>query len=140
MAKKNNGSKITQFKFNINLRNFFLIFFVLLFLFYAYRSVSKEIKQVAPDKSITTIVKEAKDGKIKKIDIIDNKLLIYYKNDTLAVSYKETGESFIKTLKDSGVSPEKIDINIKDTQGSMGLANIIGNLLPTILMVADNVS
>jgi cell division protease FtsH len=136
MAKKNNGFKITQFKFNINLRNFFLIFFVLLFLFYAYRSVSKEIKQVAPEKSITTVVKEAKDGKIKKIDIIENKLLIYYQDDKIALSYKEAGETLIKTLKDAGVNPEKIDINIKDTQGSMGLANIIGNILPTILMVA----
>src|SRR3990167_8725871 len=135
MAKKNNGSKITQFKFNVNLRNFFLIFFVLLFVFYAYRSVSKEIKQVAPEKSITTVVKEAKEGKIKKIDLIDNKLLIYYKDGKLALSYKEAGETFIKTLKDAGVNPDKIDINIKDTQGSMGLANIVGNILPTILMV-----
>lgn len=31
---------------------------------------------------------------------------------------------------------KKIDINVKDTQGSTGLANIIGNILPTILMVA----
>jgi cell division protease FtsH len=136
MAKNKNGLKISQFKFNINLRNFFIIFFVCLFLFYAYRSITNEVKQVAPEKSITTIVKEAKEGKIKKVDIIDNKLLIYYKNNTLSTSFKETGETFVKTLKDAGVNPEKIDINIKDTQGSMGLANIIGNLLPTILMVA----
>ncbi len=136
MAKKNNGFKVTQFKFNINLRNFFVIFFVFLFLFYAYRSIKNEVKQVAPEKSITTIVKEAKDGKIKKIDLIDNKLLIYYKNDTLSISYKEAGETFIKTLKEAGVNPEKIDINIKDTQGATGLASIIGNILPTILMVA----
>ncbi len=136
MAKKNNGFRIAQFKFNINLRNFFVIFFVFLFLFYAYRSIKNEIKQVAPEKSITTIVKEAKEGKIKKIDLIDNKLLIYYKNDTLSISYKEAGETFIKTLKDAGINPERIDINIKDTQGSTGLANIIGNILPTILMVA----
>jgi len=136
MAKKNNGFKIAQFKFNINLRNFFLIFFVSLFLFYVYRSISKEIKQVAPEKSITTVVKEAKEGKIKKIEIIENKLLIFYQDGKLAQSFKEAGETFIKTLKDAGVNPDKIDINIKDTQGSMGLANIIGNILPTILMVA----
>lgn len=136
MAKKNNGFKITQFKFNINLRNLFLIFFVLLFLFYAYRSISKGINQVAPEKSITTVVKEVKEGKIKKIEIIENKLLIYYQDGKLAQSFKEAGETFVKTLKDAGVNPNKIDINIKDTQGSMGLANIIGNILPTILMVA----
>src|SRR3989339_1906147 len=136
MAKKDNGFKVTQFKFNINLRNFFVIFFVFLFLFYAYRSIKNEVKQVAPEKSITTIVKEAKDGKIKKIDLIDNKLLVYYKNNTLSISYKEAGETFVKTLKEAGVNPEKIDINIKDTQGSTGLANIIRDSLPTILMVA----
>ena len=136
MAKKNGNFKITQFKFNVNLRNFFVIFFVFLFIFYAYRSIKNEVKQVAPEKSITTIVKEAKEGKIKKIDLIDNKLLIYYKNDTLSISYKEAGETFIKTLKEAGVNPEKIDINVKDTQESTGLANIIGNILPTILMVA----
>jgi len=136
MTKKNNDRKIAQFKFNINIRNFFIIFFVILFLFYAYRSVTSEVKKVAPEKSITTIVKEAKDGKIKKIDLIDNKLLVYYKNDSLSISYKEVGETFIKTLKDAGVNPGTIDINIKDTQGAGSLSNIIGNILPTILMVA----
>jgi len=136
MAKKNNDRKIAQFKFNINIRSFFIIFFVILFLFYAYRSVTSEVKKVAPEKSITTIVKEAKDGKIKKIDLIDNKLLVYYKNDSLSISYKEVGETFIKTLKDAGVNPGTIDINIKDTQGAGSLSNIIGNILPTILMVA----
>ena len=136
MAKKNNDRKIAQFKFNINIRNFFIIFFVILFLFYAYRSVMGEVKKVAPEKSITTIVKEAKDGKIQKIDLIDNKLLVYYKNDSLSISYKEVGETFIKTLKDAGVNPGTIDINIKDTQGAGSLSNIIGNILPTILMVA----
>ena len=136
MAKKNNDRKIAQFKFNINIRSFFIIFFVILFLFYAYRSVTSEVKKVAPEKSITTIVKEAKDGKIKKIDLIDNKLLVYYKNDSLSISYKEVGETFIKTLKDAGVNPGTIDINIKDTQGTGSLSNIIGNILPTILMVA----
>ena len=136
MTKKNNDRKIAQFKFNINIRNFFIIFFVILFLFYAYRSVTSEVKKVAPEKSITTIVKEAKDGKIKKIDLIDNKLLVYYKNDSLSISYKEVGETFIKTLKDAGVNPGTIDINIKDTQGTGSLSNIIGNILPTILMVA----
>ena len=136
MAKKNGDRKIAQFKFNINIRSFFIIFFVILFLFYAYRSVTSEVKKVAPEKSITTIVKEAKDGKIQKIDLIDNKLLVYYKNDSLSISYKEVGETFIKTLKDAGVNPGTIDINIKDTQGAGSLSNIIGNILPTILMVA----
>jgi len=133
---KNNGTKIKKFQFNINVKTLFIAFFVVLFFFYAYRSVKNEIKQVIPEKSITTIVKEAKSGKIKKVDIIENKIIVYYKDDKLATSYKEPSDSFLKTLKDSGVNPETIQINIKDTTSSSGWANILGNLLPTILMVA----
>jgi len=133
---KKNDQKIKKFQFNLNLKNIFIFVFVFLFLFYAYQSVNKEIKQVMPEKSITTIVKEAKDGKIKKVDIIENKIIVYYKDDKLAISFKEPSDSFSKILRDSGINPDSIQINIKDTTSSSGLANIIGNLLPTILMVA----
>ncbi len=133
---KKNDQKIKKFQFNLNLKNIFIFVFVFLFLFYAYQSVNKEIKQVMPEKSITTIVKEAKEGKIKKVDILDNKIIVYYKDDKLATSFKEPSDSFSKILRDSGINPNNIQINIKDTTSSSGLANIIGNLLPTILMVA----
>ena len=133
---RKDDKKIKKFQFKLNLRNIFIIVFVFLFLFYAYQSVNKEIKQVMPEKSITTIVKEAKDGKIKSADIIDNKIIIYYKDGKLATAFKEPSDSFSKILRDSGVNPDNIQINIKDTTSSSGLANIIGNLLPTILMVA----
>ncbi|KKQ01868.1 MAG: ATP-dependent zinc metalloprotease FtsH [Candidatus Roizmanbacteria bacterium GW2011_GWA2_36_23] len=135
---KNNSppqKKMTEFKFNIDLKNIFIILFVTLFVFFAYRSISREIRQVLPEKSISTVVKEIKDKKINKIEVIDNKLILYYKNNSLAVSYKEPGESFLKTLKDSGVNPDNVNINIKDTQGSTGLINFLSNIIPTILMV-----
>lgn len=136
MAQKNNGSmKVKQFKFNLNIRTLFVAAFVFLFLLFAYQSISREIKQVLPEKSISTIVSEAKQNKIDKIDVIDNKLLVYYKDEKLATSYKEPSDSLRQTLKDEGVDITKIQINIKDTQGSSGLMAFLGNLLPTILMV-----
>jgi len=133
---KKTEQKIKMFKFNLNLKNVFIFIFVFLFLFYTYQSVNKEIKQVMPEKSITTIVKEVKAGKIKKVDVLDNKIIVYYKDDKLATSFKEPSDSFSKLLRDSGINPDNIQINIKDTTSSSGLANIVGNLLPTILMVA----
>ena len=133
---KKSDQKIKKFQFNLNLKNIFIIVFVVLFLFYAYQSVNKEIKQVMPEKSITTIVKEAKDGKIKSVDVLDNKIIVYYKDGKLATSFKEPSDSFSKIIKDSGINPDSIQVNIKDTTSSSGIANLIGNLLPTILMVA----
>jgi len=128
--------KITEFRFNFDLKNAFIIFFVVVFLFFAYRSISGEIKQALPEKSITSVVKDIKDGKVKKVEIIDNKVLVYYKNDNLGITYKEPSDSFMKTIKDAGINPDSINIVIKDTQGSSGIINFLSNIIPTILMVA----
>jgi len=133
---KNNIKKITEFRFNLDIKNLFIVFFVLMFLFYAYRSISSEVKQSFPEKPITTVVKDIKDQKVKKIEIIDNKVLVYYKNDSMALSYKEPSDSFMKTLRDSGINPDNVNIVIKDTQGSNGIINFLSNIIPTVLMVA----
>lgn len=134
-TKKNAIKKVTQFSFNLDLKNLFFIFFAVLFLFFAYRSISKEVNQVLPEKSITEVVQEIKNQKVKKVEVVDNKIIIYYKNDTLGVSYKEASDSFLKTLRDSGVNPGSTQIIVKDTQGSAGIVALLSNVIPTILMV-----
>ena len=136
MANKNGKDiKIKKYKINFNVRTIFIIVFAFLFLSFIFQSISSGIKQALPEKSITTIVREVREGKIKKVDIIDSKIIAYYKDDKLSISYKEPSDSFLKTLKDSGINPDTIQINVKDTQSSFGWANILGNILPTILMV-----
>ena len=135
-GQKKNGKRITELKFNLNLRNAFIIGFILLFLIFAYSTASQELQKAVPEKSITTIVKEIKDGKVKRVEIIDNKVLVFYNNDAAAITYKEASDSFLKTLRDSGVNTEKVNIAVKDTQGSAGIASFLSNIIPTILMVA----
>jgi len=132
----NQKMKMRQYKFKINIRSAFVIVFIVLFLFYAFQSIKAEVAKAVPEKSITTIVKDIKQNKVKKIDVIDNKLIIYYKNAQLATSYKESSDSMLKVLVDNSINPDKIQISVKDTQNSLSLVNILGNLLPTILMVA----
>ena len=136
--RKNNLKKMKQIKFklNLNIKNLFIIFFSILFLFYAYNSFTKEYKKVIPNKSLGQIVKEVKNGQIEKIEVIDNKLLIYYKNGKMASSYKEPGDSLIKILHDFGVNPLKVNIVVKDTQTSSGIIVALSNILPAILMIA----
>src|SRR3989344_179163 len=101
------GKKLTEFRFNVDIRTLFIIIFIGFFLFFAFQSLSKAAKQVMPEKSITTVVKEAKAGKVKKVEIIDNK-----------------------------VNLDKVNLVVKDTQGSAGWVNFLANIIPTILMVA----
>jgi len=135
MATNPKKDKITQFNFNLDIKNIFLIVFVGFFLLYAFRSITREVKQAMPEKPLTQIVKEIKDNKVKKVEILDNKIIVYYRNDTLGTTFKEPNDSFVSTLKSAGVNPESIQIDVKDTQGSNGLINFLSNIIPTILMV-----
>jgi len=135
--KKNNQpiNKIAQFKLNLNIRSIFIIIFSVLFFSYLFRSISKEVKQILPEKPIATILQDIRASKINKIEVIDNKILAYYKNESMAISYKETGDSFRKILNDSNINPDSVNTIVKDTQGSSGLMNLVSNVVPTILMV-----
>lgn len=120
-----------------NLKNIFIIFFIFLFLFYAFQSVNKEIKKILPEKPISTVINEIKNNQVKKIEVYDNRLIVYYKKgNQLAIAYKEPGEGIIKTLTDNKVDLKKIEVIVKDSQGSSGLINFLANIIPTILMIA----
>lgn len=135
-AKSGGGKKITEFKLNFDMRAVFIIIFAALFVYFTYRSVSREINKALPEKPITTVVNEVKQNKVKKIEILDNRVIVYYKDNNIAYTYKETGESFLATLKDMGASTSNIQVVIKDTQGSSGLISFLSNLIPTVLMIA----
>lgn len=135
--KQANGvKKITEFKLDLNLKNIFLFLFIGFFIFFVVNSLSKELKQALPEKPISTIVSEIKEGKINKVEIIDNKIIAYYKDDRLAITYKEPNDSFLTILKNANINPNAVKIDIKDTQGSNGLFNFLANIIPTLLMVA----
>lgn len=129
------SKKTTEFRFNLDLKNIFIILFALFFSFYAFQSISKEINQAVPEKSISSVITDIKNNKVNKIEIVDNKMLITYKNNSTAVAYKEQTESFFTTLKDAGVNPEKTNITVKDTQAGAAIINFLLSVLPALLTV-----
>ncbi|MCS6956247.1 MAG: ATP-dependent zinc metalloprotease FtsH [Patescibacteria group bacterium] len=128
--------KIKKFQFKININTLFIVIFIILFLFQIFRGFSSQIKKIMPERPITTIVKDIKDKKVKKIEVIGNQLIVYYKNDTLATSYKEPSDSLTKILSENKVNPSDIQIEVKNIDAASGFINLIANILPTILMIA----
>jgi len=133
-GKKN--KKFFQWQLEINIKNIFIAFFILLFLYQIFKSINNEIKQVLPEKPITQVIQEIKDKKVKKIEITDNRLLIEYKDGKYAISYKEPSESFLKTLKDNEIDSSSVNLVIKNIQTTSALINFLINVIPTILMIA----
>ncbi len=133
---KGMGRKPTEIKFNFNPKMLFILVFIGLFFFFTFRSISSQVKEAIPEKPVTTIVQEIKQDKVEKLEITDNRILVTYKNEKVAVTYKEPNNSFIETLQNAEVDLNSVNIAVNDTQGSSGLMLFLSNVIPTILMVA----
>src|SRR3989338_1095747 len=133
-GKKPGFKKKIEFRINLTHKNIFLwliIGMILMFIFIGGRDVSK----IFPSKPLSSLVDDIKKGEVKKVEIIDTKLLSTYKDDKIYSTTKEGQESFYKTLTDSGVDPKTLEIDVKDTTSGALWVNLISNVLPLVLMV-----
>ena len=96
---------------------------------------SRDISRLFPNKSLSSLVEDIKKGEVKKIEVIESKLLATYKDDKIYSTTKEGQESFYKILTDSGVDPKSVEIDVKDMTGGTVWFNLISNVLPLVLMV-----
>ncbi|MBI3379923.1 ATP-dependent zinc metalloprotease FtsH [Candidatus Gottesmanbacteria bacterium] len=129
-----NLKKIFEFKVNLTPKNIFLwliIGFIILLMFVGSRDVTK----LFPEKSLSTLVGDIKSGQVKKVEVMDTKLLATYKDDKIYSSHKEGQDSFDKTLSNFGVDPKSVEIKVNDTSGGALWLNILSNVLPLVLMV-----
>ncbi len=138
-TKKNNGpgkknGKMFEFKFNLNLKNVFIVLF-LFFLFISFVGSLSGQTGMQDEKPVSTVVSDIKDGKIQKIDVEDNKLTAHYKDGSTITARKEPQDSFYKTLESAGVDPKSVEISIKDLSVGQLWVGIITNVLPLVLTV-----
>ena len=114
----------------------FIIFLVIASIF----SLTQEIQNNKAEKiSFSQLAEQINDDQVKKVLIKGNKLNIELKNGRKEVAYKETESSFTQSLKNYGISPEKIkgiEIDIKEESNlNFWLGVVIPFLLPTIIIL-----
>lgn len=127
-------NKIFEFKLNLTPKNIFL-FLIIGFIIVMMFSSARDISKLYPQKSLSVLLSDIKSGEVKKVEVIDDKLLATYKDGKLYTSIKENQEGFYKTLTDAGIDPKAVEIDIKDTSGGALWLNILSNVLPLVLMV-----
>ncbi len=127
-------NKIFEFRINLTPKNIFLWLIIGMILFLMFIG-SRDVSRLFPQKSLSALINDAKNGEVKKIEVIDSKLIATYKNEKIFASYKESQESLIKILSEAGVDPKSIEIDVKDTTGGTLWLNLLSNVLPLLLMV-----
>ena len=122
------------FKFELNFKNIVLGLFIVFLVFSLLGSVGGQ-NSTLPEKPLSTVIADVKDGKIEKIEVEETKLLVQYKGGEKVVSHKEPQESLLKVLESAGVDPKKTEITIKDLSAGQLWIGIITNVLPLVLTV-----
>lgn len=99
-----------------------------------------ESKNKKPEEiSMNEFAKRAVAGEVKEVEISGDVLTITFKDDSKAMSKKESDAGLLQTMKDYGVSPEvlrEVAIKVNDKTGiGYWAAIILPSLLPIFLLM-----
>jgi cell division protease FtsH len=129
------GKRQIKFKIQFNLWKVLLI--GLLITFFLPFLVSLYQMQGATEKiEISQAINDIKEGKIKKVLIENEKLILTYKDGTTRLSIKEENQSFTDLLHKSDIAPTSVNYDVIDQSVTKIIGDILSVLLPIGLMAA----
>jgi cell division protease FtsH len=133
---KKPNTKRFQFKLKINVRTLLLgaaiFFFVVIPLFTSYSTVAVDKGKV----ELSQAVNDIKDGKVEKVVVENDNLVITYKDSSVKMASKESGETFTDLLQKSGIDPTKVKYTVLDQTLIKAVGSVLGIVLPLVLMAA----
>jgi len=133
-SKQTPEIKKFEFKFKINLKNV-LLWALILWVGFSFL-VSLRVQTSGKGKiPLSQVLNDIKQGKIEKIEVEDSRLYLTYKDGQVFISQKEPGVSFTETLKSADISPQEVNLVVKDLPMSGALLDIISTVVPAALMV-----
>ncbi|OGM55912.1 cell division protein FtsH [Candidatus Woesebacteria bacterium RIFCSPHIGHO2_12_FULL_46_16] len=132
MAK--NG-KHFQFKLRFNLWTILLGGFLVLFLLPLFFSAF-EMKGSSTKLELSQALSDIKDGKIEKVSVENEKVILTYKDGAIKYTIKETNESFTDILDKAKIDPTSVKYSIVDQSIAKVFGDILSIVLPLGLMAA----
>jgi len=124
-----------QFKLKVNLwtvaMGLLVIFFIVPIIITGVQMASSSSKV-----DISQVLSDVKSGKVDRVMIESDKLVVNYKDGSVKFSTKESMEGFSQLLKDSGIDPSSVKFTIVDQSLIKTFGEIAGIVLPLVLMAA----
>lgn len=129
-----NGKKFQIFKIKINIWTVIITVLILLFSLPLLLSFTGSGFEEKVDTS--QAISDIKDGKVKDVQVQADKIVLKYNDDTVKSATKEENQSFSDLLDKSGLDPQKVKYTIVDQSGVKAITEIMGILLPIVLLGA----
>ena len=133
-GRQGKKQKIFKVKLNTSWKNIFLYGFLVIIAGFLFLSATAPLEQINTV-PLSQIMSDVREGKVKEIVILDNKLTVKEQDKTVQ-TFKEPGANVYQLFKDAGVSLDKTKVLVKDETGLNNWVNILSSVLPIILMVA----
>lgn len=92
--------------------------------------------QIQAEIPLSQVISDIRQGKISKIEIDGNRLIIRQKDDKVVISRKEENEVFTETLKAASIDPSQVQVSVRDRSLGQAWFTILTTFLPILLMVA----
>ncbi|MCX6816399.1 MAG: ATP-dependent zinc metalloprotease FtsH [Candidatus Beckwithbacteria bacterium] len=131
--EKQTGTKVKMVKLGFNPKRL-VIWLIVLFLVLPF--LVSLFSGPLPTETIglSQLLTDIKAGKVEKVQVEEEKILIQYKDKTgLVESRKDANEGFVDILNKSGIDPTTVNFENKDTSVTKAWANILEILLPVVL-------
>ncbi|MDP3994259.1 MAG: ATP-dependent zinc metalloprotease FtsH [bacterium] len=137
IAKTNNrkkGKKEIKLKIKFNFRTVLLGLFLLLFILPAFVT-ALDMRGGEGKVELSQLFSDLKEGKVEKVSVENEKLLLTYTDGSVKYSIRESNESFTDLLDKVGIDPTTIQYTIVDQTLSKAFSDILGVVLPILLML-----
>lgn len=128
------GIKRVQIKIKLSLTRVIVGLLIVFFLFPALLSLL-EFRDLTQKLDISTALNEIKDGKVKEVNVQDDKLILIYPDDTIKTTTKESSISFAELLDRARIDPKSVNFKVVDQSASKIVGDILLTLLPIIITV-----
>ncbi len=117
-----------------NWKNYLVYVFVILFLGFLFMGLNTPLEQ-ATNIPLSQAIQDVKAGKVNEVEVLENKLILHEKNNKQVEAFKEPGDNVYTLFKDAGVQLDKTKVTINDKTTINNWINILGTVLPIVLMV-----
>ena len=93
-----------------------------------------ETKGLGTKVETSQILNDIKEGKVDKVLIQNEKLLLTYKDGAAKIGTKEENQSFAELLSKASIDPSKVNYTVVDQSTTKIVWGVLGALLPILLM------
>lgn len=126
--------KMHEFRLKLSFKNLFIGALVAFFVFSLVLSYTQGLQKF-PERPLSQVIVDVKDGKVNNIVVEDSRLTVSYKDGSKVTAQKETQDSIFRVFEAARVDPKSVSIEIKDTSGGALFWNFIANALPVVLLL-----